>query len=86
MTELSTCSSLPTVSWWKDRASHNLNGHRAQDQGEIYLLEVQTHLLPMSCSQAMSACTSNLIEFSLLKKTNNSVIQLEHLLTCWKDF
>lgn len=44
MIGFSTCSSLPTASWWKDRASHNLNGHRAQDQGEIYLLEVQTHL------------------------------------------
>lgn len=31
-----------TVSWWKDRTGHNFNNW-TQDQGNIYLLDVQTH-------------------------------------------
>lgn len=56
MMEFSTYPNLSTfgtqmASWWKERASHNLNDHWTQHQSETYLLEVQTHL-PSSILQS----------------------------------
>ena len=58
------------VSWLKEKSSYDLNDLWTQDQGEIYLLEVQTHLPSHSCRHAVSMCMTSSIEFSLLRKTN----------------
>lgn len=81
ITEFSPYSSLstfgtPMVSWLKEEESHNLNDLWTQDQGEIHLLELQTHLPSHSRHQAASVCTTTSIEFSLLKKQTYSASQL----------